>query len=616
MVRSVMREETRALVDEPHSAGDENIHLDALLVYIEGASYPWQISRRTQLGLYYLAQHAADAGFKVGVDCVSANDHLIRRTQRILRENSCYLIGFYVDQDNLWDVRRLLPVLKNNRPGLRIILGGPQVTADPKGTLEKLPQADCAVIGEGEETFVELLSQDSFDPDDLMNCRGIIYKVRDGNLVQNPPRSPIEPLDRLSIPRREKFNVDPAEKPQPLMIAGRGCMGRCAFCFESRKPTSGKRLRLHSVERCIEEFAYLVEQYPNQYICILDDTFVSSPKRAEEFCSRVVKRFGDSVKWFCEARVDTLTKQPQLLPMMIEAGLLRLQIGAESGSQHVLDAYRKGTTVEQLQNVVQQAKKHGLLSLFANFIVGGAFETRQTYQATEDLALALLDAAPGCLAVGSSFFTPYPGTAMAEQPSAFGIQIVDQHGVTSQGDHHVVCRTQELTRLEILELGCRFEKTVDRAIREHLKKLPRQLIEKHVQANYRWNLDTEWFSALCDELPVFGYFTSIENGSALSFKSAREKDFGGAYPFRTFDYGPSKESRYLVQTLSGEVRELDAIEGVITELSSGKLTHAEIVDMICTRHPGVDAQILKGEIHRRFQSLDEDYLIVWRVNVE
>ena len=590
--------------------------LVALLVYIEGASYPWQISRRTQLGLYYLAQHAADAGYEVGVDCVSANDHLTRRLRRLLREHSCNLIGFYVDQDNLWDVRRLLPQLAAEDPDLRIIIGGPQPTADPGGTLDRLPEALCAAIGEGEETFVELLTLKSLSQENLATCEGIAYRSANGDLILTGLREPIVPLDRLSIPRRERFNVDSGEPPQPLMMAGRGCIGHCAFCFEGRRPAAGKRLRLHSAERCLEEFSYLTEQFPGQYICILDDTFVANPKRAQKFCRMITDRYGDSVKWFCEARVDTLVHKPDLLPMMIEAGLLRLQIGAESGSQEILDAYHKGTTIEQLWTVVEEARRHGLLSLFGNFIVGGAFETRESYQATEDLAVSLLKAAPGHAAFGSSYFTPYPGTLMAERPSDFGIRIIDQDGVTGQGDHHVVCRTEELSRLEILELGCRFDKVAGQTMRNLLGEMPRELIERHFEANHRWNLDTEWFAVLCDELPAFGYFTSVTNGSAVSFAEACKRGFEGTYPFRTFDFGPSHESRYLVRTHRGLIRELDEIDGVLTELSSGKLPHEEVLGVLQGQHPGIDPEVLSAEANRRFESLDEDFLVVWRVNVD
>ncbi len=517
-------------------------HLDALLVHIQAASMPWMFQRQAQLGLYYLAQHATDKGFRVLVDNLSSNDHVVRRLSRILNERTCRLIGFYVDQDNLWTLRRILTPLKRLMPDLKVVLGGPQVTTDPEFTLNNIPEALCGVVGEGEETFAELLSLPNLSSENLEKCRGLIINV-DGIIVKTEPRELIEPLDRLSIPQRKKLSIDP-KTVGATMITGRGCIGHCAFCYEGGHHEHGKKIRLHSVKRSLEEFDYLVREFDRSYITIVDDSFVTNVSRLKEFCKEVKAKYGDKIKWFCESRVDVLAKNPDLLPTMIEAGLIRLQVGGESGNQHILDLYGKGTTLEQMHTVVESAKKNGLLSIYANFIVGGACETQETYRKTRDFALGLLDLAPGCMEVGSSFYTPYPGTRMFEKPEAFGIEVVDREVVTGAGDEHAFCKTQELSRFDILAINLDFKRSVSQKMKELCKQLPFEVIKKHFQAFHNWNLSTEWYEVLVGDQSRYAYFKSILSGGAKDFADIAQQNFSEAYPWRTIDLVTSENGKY------------------------------------------------------------------------
>jgi anaerobic magnesium-protoporphyrin IX monomethyl ester cyclase len=609
----IVRRVARKLRSMAEDRGTESLQLDAILVYVSAVKNAWQLPRQSQLGLYYVAQHAVDAGYRVRVDNLSANDYVVRRLSRVLSEHSCRLLGLYVDHDNVWDLRRILPALKERQPHLSVVLGGPQVTADPQRTLERLPQALCGVIGEGEETFLELLSLHSFSPKYLKDCNGLAIRTEDG-IALTPRRVPIEPLDRLSIPRVTELNLETHDLLPLSMITGRGCHGRCAFCYEGRQLAGEKRLRLHSTERCVEQFDYLAKQGDNCYICILDDSFVADHRRLREFCKELITRWKGRVKWFCEARVDTLAKHPDLLPLMIEAGLIRVQVGGESGSQRILDIYRKGSTLEQLYTVVSNAKESGLLSIYANFIVGGAFETHETYDQTRDFALRLLRLAPGCLEVGKSFYTPYPGTPMYEDPGAYGIEVIDKEVVTGQGDDQVVCRTEQLSRMEIVELGHDFEKSVERLMTSLCADLPHAVTKRHFEANRDYRLSTDWYEIFCKIPSVFGYFTAIVNAGAKSFAGACEQDFRDLYPVRNIELVASKGSNYLVRPYPGLVRELDTLEGMIIELSAGKLSFEDVVDVVCDSMGDVNRQSVREAIIRRCASFDEECLIVWRTN--
>ena len=582
-------------------------------MYIEAASIPWQFSRRTQLGLYYLAQHADDHGFRVRVDCVSANDQVVRRIRRLARKWSCATFGFYVDQDNLWDVRRVLAGLHAEGVRLNVIVGGPQVTAAPELTLERLPEAAVGVIGEGEDTFVDLLRLNSFGTQGLLLCPGLAVPTEAG-VVRTTPRPLVQDLDAFSIPDREKLTLDPTSKPMVMMITGRGCTGTCAFCYEGRKHPAGKRLRLHSVRRCLEEFDYLVNISPGAYICILDDTFVADAQRLREFSKGLVDRYDGKMAWFCEARADTMARHEDLLPLMVRAGLVRLQVGGESGCQEILDAYNKRTTLDQLRAVVESAKAHGLLSLYINFITGGAFESQETFARTLDFALELLHRAPGCVSPGSSIFTPYPGTPMNEQPENYGIQVVDPEGVTGMGDKHAFCRTQALTRLEILEINHRFRESLGEAMTSLCDDLPLDLVVRHFHAHYEWGLATEWYERLSQDAATYGYFESIYNAGGWAFNEIMQIGLSQGYPIRLVELEASRQNRYLLIKPSGGARELDELEGALMELSAGKLDGEAIVTLLCDRYPEAGPEPLRQAILGRFESFDQERLIVWRTN--
>ena len=99
--------------------------------------------------------------------------------------------------------------------------------------------------------------------------------------------------------------------------------------------------------------------------------------------------------WTCEGHVSCLYQDPELIPMMIESGLIAIQLGIESGSQRVLDAYHKTITAEMSLEVVRQCKEAGIMSVEGNYIIGGARESWETLQESLSHAKKLLKVGRG-----------------------------------------------------------------------------------------------------------------------------------------------------------------------------------------------------------------------------
>lgn len=585
--------------------------LDALLVFVTAFYDPGEYSRSYQLGLYYIAQHAEDNGFRVKIDNLCTNDHVGKRVTRLLNEYNCNILGFYTDHENIWFLRKIVNDLKKNNPALKIVLGGPQITGASERTMEQIGGADCGVIGEGEETFSELLRND-FNVNAFPDIAGLIFRDK-GELIKTKPRATSD-INKFSIPRRKELTINTNIEFQPKMITGRGCTGQCAFCYEGVNREAGKKIRIASTQKCLDEFEYLVNEFGEsyKYISILDDTFVADPRRIREFCKELIKRYNGEYKWFCEARADTLYNNKDLLPLMVEAGLLRIQLGGESGNQKILDLYKKNTTLGQLHEVVEYAGKAGVFSIFANFIIGGAGETEETVEDTIKFAIELLKAAPGCIEVGSTTFSPCPGTNMTLHPEEYGIILEDPEMITTKGERHATCRTNALSKHKIISLRKDFEERTISAMLNLIPALDEKIIVSHFEAFYKLQVNTHWFSIFNLDKTYKNYFKALYTGDTFEFESAAQLDFNYMYPVRTIDLITSADGNYIVKTIRGKFREFDKVESLLLELSGGKISYDDIMKIFCDMFTDLDKNSIVNLLYEKFKLLSSERYIIWR----
>lgn len=315
--------------------------LDVLLVQLSANPYFDMLSSYCigQLGLYYLAEYADKYGYDVKVKYYNSFDAVSELLPNLINKTSCRIIGFYVDSENIWTLRTLAPLLHKSCPQLHIILGGPQVTGDPHGTMQLVPNVTCGIIGEGEIPFLKLLQADTINEDVLKTINGLIYYDASRKLSVTKPQKQNPNIDEYGYPKREKYCLDSDKVTFPQLITGRGCMGHCAFCYEGGREHTN--LRVRNIESCLEEIDYLVRTYDIKYINLVDDTFILNRKRTEEFCNRMIDKYQGRIKWYCEARADILSKNLDVLPLLKQAGLVKIQLGGESGCQEILDAYKK-----------------------------------------------------------------------------------------------------------------------------------------------------------------------------------------------------------------------------------------------------------------------------------
>ena len=272
---------------------------------------------------------------------------------------------------------QIAKVTKRVAPRCRVVLGGKHPSETSELVLENR-DVDYVVIGEGEETIVELL--DNLDSPEKV--RGIAFREND-KIVRNVARNFIKKLDELPIPVFDsKITVYPFEKhPSPnqvwTMIGARGCPFKCTYCAAERK------VRARSFEHITKEIKYVREKYGITWFDFVDDSFSFNAKRVQDACNYLEPL---DVSWTCNTRVDLLDES--IVKSMKNAGCKSIAVGIESASPTTLKKIRKKINLEQMDAGVRLLQKNGI-DVHGYFIIGFEWETSSDMFATYEYAKKL-----------------------------------------------------------------------------------------------------------------------------------------------------------------------------------------------------------------------------------
>jgi radical SAM superfamily enzyme YgiQ (UPF0313 family) len=293
---------------------------------------------------------------------------------------------------------------KDADPATSVILGGVHATLFP-GEVLREGVIDLAVHGEGEQTAVELLAAVERS-ESLHAIAGIAFRDGNGPRV-NGRRPPIQNLDDLPLPAYDLLPMGLYSTPFSAtgavtsMVTSRGCPYSCTFC--DAFVVHGRKYRAHSAERVVTEIRYLVREFGVREVLFKDSEFTLDRHRVEGFCD-LMTRGGPRVTWTCSTRVNRV--DGPLLRKMAAAGCRVIQFGIESADPAVLDALKKGITLEQVREAFRSARAEGIDTV-ANLMVGSPGETRGSIEATRRL---IREIRPDHLNV--QVLVPYPGTEL------------------------------------------------------------------------------------------------------------------------------------------------------------------------------------------------------------
>ena len=321
---------------------------------------------------------------KSGYHARAANFHSIplKKIKSILEKEEPDLLGISVMTHNRHDSLRLAKLAKTVNPSCHVTLGGPHATHRAEEILAICPSVDSVVLGEGEETLLELVRLLASDTSGnvLSTIRSLVF--RDGmSIIRNTLRPPIEDLDTLPSPYlgfEGGINID-VYRQNEFIITSRGCPAACSFC--SSPHFWGKSLRFRSPRSMINELRDLQNRYGIIYFSIRDDTFTSDRKRVIEFCQLMLQE-RLYILWNCQSRVNAVDEE--MLLWLRRAGCDCIQYGLESGSPAVLKYLGKQICQDQILQATNATRKAGIrLSVY--LITGIPEETENDLDETISL---------------------------------------------------------------------------------------------------------------------------------------------------------------------------------------------------------------------------------------
>ncbi len=366
-------------------------------------------------GLCYLASVMRESGHKAKIiDAKVLNLSLDDVIDAIIKDKPDY-IGISSTTITVENAAKISAKIKTRFGDIPVIIGGCHITALPEETLKMYPCFDIAVVGEGEETLLELLEVLN-SKNDLSKVQGIVFR-RNGKFVKTTPRKRIKNLDRLPLPAfdllpelsRYRISTQSVDRlPAVSLITSRGCSGSCTFCDRS---VFGNLCRAHSAEYIIDMVKLLVKRYGIRSILFEDDNFLLFRKRVYEFVE-LLKREQLDLTWSALGRVDMVTKD--LLKKMKEGGCWQILYGIESASQKILDIYKKNLTPQQAEEALKMTKEAGIMTK-GFFMIGNPLEDESTLEET----LGFIKRAP-LDDISLAFFTPFPGSEIYETIDNYG----------------------------------------------------------------------------------------------------------------------------------------------------------------------------------------------------
>lgn len=306
-------------------------------------------------------------------------DHFLQAVSD--QKTDIVMMSGFVGNYNYSFSKNICKRIKEVSPDTIVIIGGPMATTMPQ-PLSANSDLDFIVVGEGENTIIELLDAIR-NNGDVGKVKGVFLgRNRGGFFTGNRKRIPI-----LKIwPDYESFAVqkyvDFLEESKRCweISSSRGCWNRCAFC----KITFGKTITSYKPKDIIDHLFEFLKKYSINRFSFVDDNFLNSSKNVKEFVA-MLNDLPVQFKWRAQGRADNLS--PELLELMMSAGFYDIAFGLESGSQDMLNRYKKNLDLSKATENLLRLRD--IIPFRANFIIGGPGENWETIKMTEQLVRKL-----------------------------------------------------------------------------------------------------------------------------------------------------------------------------------------------------------------------------------
>ncbi len=336
------------------------------------------------------------------------------------------VLALYTNLMTKLNIIDILAFVNEELPDTFIILGGPDITHNTKDYLSV--GADLVIIGEGEQTLLEVIqSIEKGNRTHFGHINGVACYV-DGEYLQTPSRERIRPIDDLPLPNRKQIDMQPYldtwkkhhGKSAMTVSTQRGCPYTCKWCSTA---VYGQSYRRRSPQLVAQELKTLKEAYNPDSIWFVDDVFSVSHKWVEAFVDEVRKQDA-LIPFECITRADRMNEQ--VIDWLKAAGCYRIWIGAESGSQRVIDLMDRRVDVDYVSEMIKLTKQKGIEA--GTFIMLGY--PGETEEDIRETIAYLKDCQPDHFTITVAY--PIKGTSMYAEVEAKQIEELDWASTTDR----------------------------------------------------------------------------------------------------------------------------------------------------------------------------------------
>ena len=300
--------------------------------------------------------------------------------------------------------------IRSKYPRIPIVWGGVHPTLLPRQTIES-EYVDIVVKNEGEQTCLELALAFR-DGHPLDNISGILYR-KNGVIVENVDRPFIDldsfpPPDWGLIDVPKYIAVDSEGRRTLGLYTSRGCPFACTFCYNAR--FNQGRWRSRSCQSVLEEILWLVSRYHLEQIQFIDDNFMADRDRVIDICSGLIAH-NLGITLIASSRPEYVYNDRGLIEKLAKAGFRKIYMGAESGSERMLELVNRSGTKSQCLEAARLCAEYGIIPEFS-FMIGLPGETESDVFESLRFAQQLKTVNPAVIITDFKIFTPYPGTPL------------------------------------------------------------------------------------------------------------------------------------------------------------------------------------------------------------
>lgn len=342
------------------------------------------------LGLGYIAAVLENAGYDVSLVDAYVKNLSYDSLAQIIMTSMPDVIGITCLSDQRASWFKLIELIRSIDSRIKIVLGGPHPSLMTGQVLVNF-KPDAVVIGEGEETMLELIRAWG-EGRDLSTVKGIAY-LKDDMVMVMPQRERIKDLDSLPFPAHhmvdindysgwdfmgELYRILKLGKPPKYasITTSRGCVGNCGYC--SSPLIWQRRWTYRSAKHVVDEIEMLNSKYGVEFIIMTDDIFTVNQKRVIEICEEIIKR-RLNILWGFETAVNLVSSE--FLQTAKKAGCCCILYGVESGSEAILSNVTKRIKEQEVINAFRMTKEAGIAA-GAFLMVGNPGESEKSINDT------------------------------------------------------------------------------------------------------------------------------------------------------------------------------------------------------------------------------------------